>query len=153
MERFGKDLHCFFAMAIIDIDQIWIDDSATVSTQHGTIGFGNSNPSGICPVYIGYSALWVVQAIKDNERNGEPPLFPIPTPTYPPLPWNGTNPPYNPFSYPFSEVPININNVGNFFKEHFGAGNGLSPETYVEIGVGIVTIIAIILGSITGTTS
>lgn len=44
MERFGKGYIVSSPMAIIDIDQIWIDDRATISTQYGTIGFGIPTP-------------------------------------------------------------------------------------------------------------
>ncbi|CEL25988.1 hypothetical protein MB9_2377 [Methanobacterium formicicum] len=69
--------------------------------------------------FIETSPLYIVQKTLDRNDLELPPLFPCPIPTWPPLPWNGTYPPYDPFAYPDSEVPIEINKIFNdFWREH-----------------------------------
>ncbi|MCK9150474.1 hypothetical protein MXE27_00785 [Methanobacterium alcaliphilum] len=59
---------------------------------------------------IGCSPLWVVNdAERDEPDEWEYDPIKIPTPTTPPLPWNESNPPYDPFSYNDSNFPIDIN--------------------------------------------
>jgi hypothetical protein len=69
--------------------------------------------------FIETSPLYIVQKTLDRNDLELPPLFPCPIPTWPPLPWNGTYLPYDPFAYPDSEVPIEINKIFNdFWREH-----------------------------------
>nr|WP_319373566.1 hypothetical protein [uncultured Methanobacterium sp.] len=88
--------------------------------------------------FIGTSPLYVVQATleKESPQDGHtdelPPVFACPAPTWPPLPWNGTNPSYNPFAYPPSEIPIDMNGVVDIFWKDVlhSSYNPINPGVY-----------------------
>ena len=92
--------------AALDITDI-LDENVGIQTLHLVL---KDTDGG----FIGTSPLYIVQMTLDRQDLELRPLFPCPTPTWPPVPWNGTNPSYDPFGPP-SEVPIDINKVFSDF--------------------------------------
>jgi len=106
---------------------------------------------GVNDQRIATSALYIVQETVERQDVDVLPMFPCPTPTWPPLPDNGTNTIYDPFGYPDSEVPVTYDDINNFFKEYTSQDQLIGAATGIVVGAGVVaTVILAILGAISG---
>ena len=113
-----------------------IDITSFLQIEDNTIKvFINSSGDTIGNLY-----LWAIE-VYDRDEEKKPPLtFPIPAPDNLPFPWNMSNPPYNPFAYPHSEVPVDIDDIDDIFKEY-----NVPSQEEVAVAAGVVCIIILII--------